>query len=276
MFTTRRYDSFLRFRKPCFVSHKLSSLVQLAGVLSVGTRAVAEEPPAPAAVHAAADLPEAPQPNLPLASPEKSPAMFAVSAQDPIAPADLVAQEAPAPQASQQNQEPSLGDLGLSKTEVQADPQLQAKLDRRSHMLKLHQRFGLLTLIPMAAAVISSGGASADKKGGGDNATGRNVHMVLGASTVVMYGLTASYAIRAPRIPEEKTRGPIKLHKYLIFVHAPAMVLTPILGAMAYQQESNGQKVHGIASAHGAVAWTAVFSYTAAMLAASLPIHLKH
>jgi hypothetical protein len=44
------------------------------------------------------------------------------------------------------------------------------------------------------------------------------------------------------------------------------MILTPILGELAYQQKSNGQKVTGIASAHGAVAAITAVAYGAAML----------
>jgi len=32
------------------------------------------------------------------------------------------------------------------------------------------------------------------------------------------------------------------------------MVLTPVLGVMAFNQKNAGEKVHGIASAHGPVA----------------------
>lgn len=144
-------------------------------------------------------------------------------------------------------------------------------------MLKIHQRLGLLTLIPMAGALLSSGGAGADHHGAtttGGNTTGRDIHAALGAATVGMYGATAFYAIRAPKVSEGPSRGGIKIHKYLIFVHAPGMVLTPILGAMAFNQLNKGEKVHGIASAHAAVAWTTVLSYSAAMVAVSWPIHL--
>jgi hypothetical protein len=44
------------------------------------------------------------------------------------------------------------------------------------------------------------------------------------------------------------------------------MVLTPILGAMAYSQRNSGQKVHGIASAHSAVAAATGVAYGLAML----------
>ena len=48
------------------------------------------------------------------------------------------------------------------------------------------------------------------------------------------------------------------------------MILTPILGAMAYSQESKGQKVHGIAAAHGPVAIATAGAFGAALLSVSL------
>jgi hypothetical protein len=48
------------------------------------------------------------------------------------------------------------------------------------------------------------------------------------------------------------------------------MILTPILGAMAYTQENNGQKVHGIAAAHSAVAAVTYTAYGLAILSVSI------
>jgi hypothetical protein len=169
---------------------------------------------------------------------------------------------------------PSLSDLGLSPSQTKPDPDLQARLDRHTRMLRIHQRLGLITLAPLVGACITSALAPPDLKKGTDNATGRDIHVALGAASVTMYAFTASYAIRAPRVSDEPSRGGIRLHKYLIYVHAPGMILTPILGAMAYDQANNGEKVHGIASAHAAVAWTTVAAYGAAIVAVTWPIHL--
>lgn len=181
-------------------------------------------------------------------------------------------QEATLKQQPQKPSEPSLSDLGLSS---KPDPDLQRRLDRHTEMLKIHQRMGLITLAPLAAACISSAAAPPDPRSGKNNQIGRDIHVSLGATSVSMYAVTAYFAIKAPRIPHSgPERGGIKWHKYLIYVHAPGMVLTPILGAMAFQQANDGERVHGIASAHAAVAWTTVASYTAAIVAVSWPIHL--
>jgi hypothetical protein len=161
---------------------------------------------------------------------------------------------------------PSLGDLGFSPDVTQGSAQDQARLDRRSHMLKMHQRFGLITLAPMIATIAVSGMAG----GRNSTATGRDIHAGLGAITGDLYFMTAYYALRAPKIPGTTTRGPIRLHKALAWIHGPGMILTPILGAMALSQEMNGEKVHGIAKAHSAVAAVTYTSFGLAVLSVSI------
>jgi hypothetical protein len=169
---------------------------------------------------------------------------------------------APAPHP----QEPSLGDLGFPAATTQPDPKLQALLDKRTHMLKIHQRMGLITTIPMMAALFSSAGA-----GGKDTSSAsRDLHMALGAVAGDMYFITAYYAIRAPKPPGIETKGPIKFHKAMAWIHGPGMILTPILGAIAYSQKSNGEKVHGIASAHMPVAIATAGAFGAALLSVSI------
>ena len=95
------------------------------------------------------------------------------------------------------------------------------------------------------------------------------MHLALGSATGDLYFTSAYYAIRAPKIPGTETRGPIRLHKALAWIHGPGMILTPILGAIAFDQKSHGEKVHGIASAHGAVAIVTAAAYGAAILSVS-------
>lgn len=161
--------------------------------------------------------------------------------------------------------EPSLEDLGFSKAEQQGNPQQQALLDKRTHMLKIHQRMGLITTIPMAVSVITSLNAGGRSTG----TASRDLHVALGALTGDLYGITAYYAIRAPRVPGTETRGPIRFHKAMAWIHGPGMILTPILGAMAFQQKNNGEKVHGIAAAHGPVAIVTAGAFGAALLSVS-------
>jgi len=168
-----------------------------------------------------------------------------------------------APSSSQSA--PSMEDLGFSKSETQADAIRQALLDKRAHMLKIHQRMGLITTIPMIASVVTSLNAG----GRNESSATRDLHVALGALTGDLYGITAYYAIRAPKVPGTETRGPIKFHKIMAWIHGPGMIATPILGAMAFSQKNNGEHVHGIAQAHGPVAIVTAGAFGAALLSVS-------
>lgn len=160
----------------------------------------------------------------------------------------------------------SLGDLGFSPSQTQGSAQDQARLDKRSHMLKVHQRLGLIDAAPLAATVILGVGAG----GKSTSTSDRWAHLALGAATGDLYFLSAYYAIRAPKIPGTPTRGQIRWHKALAWIHGPGMIATPILGAIAFDQKSKGEKVHGIARAHGPVAIVTAAAYGAAILSVSL------
>ncbi|MGA8043831.1 MAG: hypothetical protein WCA37_13625 [Terracidiphilus sp.] len=184
---------------------------------------------------------------------------------------------APAPASS--SAPPSLSDLGFTQQQTQADPKMQALLDKRTEMLKIHQRFGLITTIPMVTALITGPMAKAKGKNGQpiQEPTQANLdfHAALGGTTAALYFTTAYFAIRAPRMPGTHKHGAIRVHEALAFIHGPGMILTPILGIMAYNQENSGEKVHGIASAHGPVAVTTAAAYGASIIAVSWPIHWK-
>ena len=160
---------------------------------------------------------------------------------------------------------PSLGDLGFPAAQTQGNAQEQAKLDRCSHMLKIHQRLGLITTAPLIATVLSGSFAG----GKSTSSTTRDLHAGLGSLTAGLYFTTAYFSIFAPRVPGTQTRGPIRLHKALAWIHGPGMILTPILGAIAFDQKSRGEKVHGIASAHGAVGVVTAAAYGLAIVSVS-------
>jgi hypothetical protein len=177
----------------------------------------------------------------------------------------------PAPQENLPNapstssKAPSLSDLGISPEQTQGSAREQALLDKRTHMLKIHQRMGLITTIPLIATVVTSLGAG----GKSTSTASRDLHVALGGVTGDLYAITAYYAIRAPRVPGTETRGPIRFHKAMAWIHGPGMILTPILGAMAFSQKNNGEKVHGIASAHGPVAIVTAGAFGAALVSVS-------
>ena len=190
------------------------------------------------------------------------------------------APNAPQPQTPPANPNaPSLSDLGFTSQQTQGNPQLQARLAKHTEMLKIHQRLGLITTIPMAAAVFTGPMAKAKGKNGQviKEPTDANLdfHAAVGGLATALYFTTASYAIFAPRIPNNPKHGGIKWHEALAFVHGPGMVLTPILGYMAYHQETSGEKAHGFAAQHGTVAYVTAIAYGTSIVAVSWPIHLK-
>jgi hypothetical protein len=160
----------------------------------------------------------------------------------------------------------SLGDLGFSRAQTQGNAQEQARLDRRSHMLRTHQQLGLITVVPMLATIFA--GMSAG--GRAMSSTDRDLHAALGGVTTGLYITSASFAVFAPKVSGTETRGQIRLHKALAWIHGPGMILTPILGAMAFEEKSRGERVQGIASAHGTVAIVTASAYGAAILSVSL------
>lgn len=160
---------------------------------------------------------------------------------------------------------PTLGDLGFPPAQTQGNPQEQARLDRRSHMLKMHQRLGLITTVPLLATVISGSFAG----GRQTSSTARDLHVGLGSLAGGLYFTTAYYAIFAPKVAGTQARGPIRVHKALAWIHGPGMILTPILGVMAFDQKSRGEKVHGIASAHGAVGYVTAAAFGLAIVSVS-------
>lgn len=162
----------------------------------------------------------------------------------------------------------SLQDLGISSAQTRGNPQEQARLNKRSHMLKIHQELGLITLGPLIATVAT--GIFAGGKPTVTSSTDRDLHAALGSATAGLYFASAYYAIFAPKIHGTKTEGNIKVHKALALIHGPGMILTPILGEMAFSQRSKGERVHGIAHYHGQVAIVTAGAYGAAILSVSL------
>lgn len=165
--------------------------------------------------------------------------------------------------------EPTLEGLGFPPSAIKGSAQEQALLDKRSHMLQIHQKLGLLTAIPMVASIITGPGAKGHH-GLPGNPTGRDVHAGLGILTTGMYFTSAYFAVRAPKLPDTKSYGLIRLHKALAWVHGPGMILTPILGSIAFAQLSNGERVHGIAKYHAWAAYTTAGAYGAAILSVTL------
>lgn len=173
---------------------------------------------------------------------------------------------------------PSLPDL-FPSNQTQPNAQLQALLNKRTHMLKVHQTLGLITAIPMVATLFTGPQAKAKGRNGQlitePTPANLDLHIALGGLTTGLYWTTAYYAIFAPKVSGVKPKGAIRLHRDLEWVHGPGMILTGVLGIMAYRQQNAGEKIHGIASAHGGVAYVTAAAYGASIISISWPIHFK-
>ncbi|MGB6725654.1 MAG: hypothetical protein WBE74_07090, partial [Terracidiphilus sp.] len=216
-----------------------------------------------------AELPSAPEPAVQIAQ----------AGQADQTPATNQKQQGQTNQKQNPETAPSLGDLGFTPQQTQANAQLQTRLNERTHMLKVHQTLGLVTTIPMIATLITGPQAKAKGRNGQTikepTAANLDFHIALGGLTTGMYWTTAYYAIFAPKIPGVKPKGAIRLHRDLEWVHGPGMIITPLLGIMAYKQENAGEKVHGMASYHGTAAFVTTAAYGASIVAVSWPIHWK-
>jgi Carboxypeptidase regulatory-like domain len=164
--------------------------------------------------------------------------------------------------------EPALSSLGFPTSEVQGSAKEQALLNKRTRMLQIHQKLGLVTVAALIAAIATSPAAKGPH-GTPGSSSGRNIHMALGATTGGLYAAAAYFALAAPRMPGVQVRGPIRLHKAMVWIHGPGMVMTAVLGAIAYSQLNKGERVHGIAKYHqtaaivtAAALGTAVFAVT--------------
>ena len=97
----------------------------------------------------------------------------------------------------------SLQDLGFPAAEVQGNAAEQARLNKRSHMLQVHQRLGLITTIPLGATVISGFFAG----GKTTSSTSRDLHAALGSATTGLYIASASTPSSRLRFRGLKSRG---------------------------------------------------------------------
>jgi hypothetical protein len=175
-----------------------------------------------------------------VASPDAPAIAWALSPNSPELPSapepsDQVAQPGGAPQnqANQPNQQdqtkppnaPSMGDLGFTPQQMQANAQIQAMLEKRTHMLKVHQTLGLITAIPMAATLITGPQAKAKGKNGQtiteSTAANLDFHIALGGLTTGPYWTTVYYSIFAPKVPGVQSKGAIRLHRDLEWVRSP-------------------------------------------------------
>ncbi len=153
-------------------------------------------------------------------------------------------------------------DLGFENSALKVDSRLQADLGKRSSMLQTHQILGITTAVLMAATALTAP----------DDGLASVAHRSLGIATGISYFTTAYFSLMAP-VPindDSKTSWSMKIHKSLIYVHIPAMILTPIAGLLAQNAMKKGREPKGLGAAKGALATTAMLSFGAAALVVTI------
>lgn len=155
----------------------------------------------------------------------------------------------------------SVDDLGFSKETTAGDAEKQKLYGQRTSMLQTHQILALVTLGTMTGAYFTSR----------EGRPARTLHQVFGYSSAALYAATAYFSLAAPE-PEgfsEKGWG-MKIHRALVFVHLPGMILTPIAGYLANRDLKAGKKPTGLGEYKSAIASTTYFAFAAAALSVSL------
>src|SRR6202008_2828183 len=125
--------------------------------------------------------------------------------------------------------QPSLGDLGITPSQAQGSAKQQELLNKRTHMLKVHQTLGLIPVAPLLATLIPGPRVKAKGKNGEPitepTTANLDTHIALGAATTALYWTSAAYAIFAPKLPgAPPKRGGIRFHEALAWIHGPGMI----------------------------------------------------
>ena len=152
----------------------------------------------------------------------------------------------------------SVEDLGFSKNDIQSDPQYQKDLQTRSDMLQIHQTLGLITAVPMTAEYVLGLTTAGQVSNGSTNT---DLHAALGITTAALYTTTALFAILAPKPKGLKPSGNTGTHVDLAWIHAPLMIVVPLLGDMVNDQIQNHQPVGNLGTIHGILATALLVSY---------------
>lgn len=143
-------------------------------------------------------------------------------------------------------QDLNLEDLGYKS--IQTDLDTQKTLETRRYMLEQHQLWGIVAIIGLAAAF------SAAKEG-----ELAPEHALFAGMTVASYGASTYYGLKAPTLAGKK-KGQTEWHKYLAWIHLPAMILTPIAGVEAAKDHRNGKPLGSLAKQHKNLAGVAAAS----------------
>lgn len=156
----------------------------------------------------------------------------------------------------------NLDDLGITPQQQSGNQANQEILNQRSSMLQTHQILGLVTLGLMTATFFTSR----------EEQKATDLHEYLGYASAASYAATAYYSLTAPELEEglSEKGWSMKIHKALVFVHLPGMILTPIAGYLANKSYKDGKKPTGLGKYKVELANATYFSFAAAALSVTV------
>ncbi|MFY2560459.1 hypothetical protein ACN469_22800 [Corallococcus terminator] len=184
-------------------------------------------------------------------------------------PKDAPKTEEPAAQQPPAEEDPSLDFDLLEPDELagaaQVDPELQARLDRRRTMLKLHQGLGFaLAAGLVTTTVIGQLQFNDSFRGGGDDRNLLGLHRGLAVGTSVVFASVGLLGLLAPK-PLEKEEfqwDTITFHKIFMSIATAGMLAQVILGIMATDRFGRLSETD-LATAHQVVGYTTLGAVSA-------------
>ncbi len=138
----------------------------------------------------------------------------------------------------------------LSVKEDPSDKELLLTLKNRRKMLNWHRYTAWTTIGLMGATLLTRPEGETD-----------DTHKILGIASGVSYLAAASLAYFGHKPTDIKQTDNILIHKTLIWIHAPAMLLTAYAGIRAHNQHKKGEELDTIADMHSAFAAIAAISF---------------
>ena len=142
----------------------------------------------------------------------------------------------------------------------------KALIDERSRKLSLHQTMGHITAGLMVASFLTAIMAKnkQDKSDRKNNKNPYSMHRSLSYLTAASYYYTGYLSLTAPKRRDFKDEHKRKIHKHLAYIHIPMMILTPILGTIAYNQQKNNGTIHGIGKLARPIMYLSLTSFLSA------------
>jgi hypothetical protein len=150
-------------------------------------------------------------------------------------------------------------DLGVFSSSVPEGQMTDSILEMRENKLHHHKKMGHITMGLMTASFLTAVLAKHDiddarsSRGGlrsKDDASKLNLHMGLSLATLASYYTTAYFSLSAPKSDAYQDESARSWHKGLAWIHGPAMILAPILGALAFKDHHDGEEVGGLGKLH--------------------------